>query len=124
MSDPRHYRDDNTEGYTQAQLDALNAELTGRLDGIEPGSDEWHETVGRHADEVARLTPPTATLAARALRAIPSEARSEQSRSNGRRGGRPVDPRRRRHCPRCAAQPGYLCVGPLGGTLRTYHVER
>ena len=28
--------------------------------------------------------------AARALRAIPSEARSEQSRSNGRRGGRPV----------------------------------
>ena len=31
-----------------------------------------------------------ATLAARALRAIPSEARSEQSRSNGRRGGRPA----------------------------------
>jgi len=28
------------------------------------------------------------TLAARALRAIPSEARSEQSRANGRRGGR------------------------------------
>ena len=28
--------------------------------------------------------------AARALRAIPSEARSEQSRANGRRGGRPV----------------------------------
>lgn len=28
--------------------------------------------------------------AARALRAIPSEARSEQSRSNGRRGGRPA----------------------------------
>jgi hypothetical protein len=27
--------------------------------------------------------------AARALRAIPSEARSEQSRANGRRGGRP-----------------------------------
>lgn len=34
--------------------------------------------------------PSPATLAARALRAIPSEARSEQSRANGRRGGRPV----------------------------------
>lgn len=33
--------------------------------------------------------PSPATLAARALRAIPSEARSEQSRVNGRRGGRP-----------------------------------
>ena len=32
--------------------------------------------------------PSPATLAARALRAIPSEARSEQSRANGRRGGR------------------------------------
>lgn len=30
------------------------------------------------------------SAAARALRAIPSEARSEQSRANGRRGGRPV----------------------------------
>ena len=33
--------------------------------------------------------PTPATIAARALRAIPSEARSEQSRINGRRGGRP-----------------------------------
>lgn len=33
--------------------------------------------------------PTPATLAARALRAIPSEARSEQSRANGRKGGRP-----------------------------------
>ena len=30
-------------------------------------------------------------LAARALRAIPSEARSDQSRANGRRGGRPPE---------------------------------
>lgn len=87
----KHYRDDNTEGYTQAELDALNAELNARLVGIEPGSDEWHETVQRHADEVARRTPQTArTAAARALRAIPSETRSETSRANGRRGGRPV----------------------------------
>lgn len=34
--------------------------------------------------------PTPATLAARALRAIPSERRTEASRSNGRRGGRPV----------------------------------
>lgn len=33
--------------------------------------------------------PSPASAAARALRAIPSEARSETSRSNGRRGGRP-----------------------------------
>lgn len=38
-------------------------------------------------------TPVTLTDAARALRAIPSEARSETSRRNGRRGGRPVGPR-------------------------------
>ena len=122
----RHYRDDNTEGYTQAQLDALNSELDGRLDGIEPGSDEWHETVSRHADEVARRTPQVAlaSAAARALRAIPSEARSEQSRVNGRRGGRPRNPAYARHCTRCAALPGDVCVGPLGGTLRRPHAER
>ncbi len=33
--------------------------------------------------------PSPATLAARALRAVPSEARSETSRTNGRKGGRP-----------------------------------
>ena len=37
---------------------------------------------------MATRKPTLATLAARALRAIPSEARSEQSRSNGARGGR------------------------------------
>ena len=36
------------------------------------------------------MTIRKATLAARALRAIPSGARSEQSRENGRRGGRPL----------------------------------
>lgn len=34
--------------------------------------------------------PTPATLAARALRAIPSEARTAQSRANGAKGGRPV----------------------------------
>lgn len=36
------------------------------------------------------MTTPTA--AARALRAIPSEARTEQSRANGAQGGRPRTP--------------------------------
>jgi hypothetical protein len=38
--------------------------------------------------------PPTITpsSAARALRAIPSETRSEASRANGRQGGRPAGP--------------------------------
>lgn len=35
-------------------------------------------------------TPSPATLAARALRAIPSETRTAQSRANGAKGGRPV----------------------------------
>ena len=36
------------------------------------------------------ITQSPATLAARALRAIPSETRSEASRANGARGGRPL----------------------------------
>lgn len=46
---------DNTEGYTQAQLDALNAELAERLRaaGAEPGSDEALEIEKAFHDEVA-----------------------------------------------------------------------
>lgn len=47
---------DNTTGYTQAELDALNAEFAARLAaaGVEPGSDEAHEMEKAFADEVAR----------------------------------------------------------------------
>jgi len=38
---------------------------------------------------VEQIAKETATLAARALRAIPSERRSQASRDNGKRGGRP-----------------------------------
>lgn len=47
---------DNTTGYTQAELDALNAEFAARLvaEGIEPGTDEAQAMEKAFADEVAR----------------------------------------------------------------------
>lgn len=46
----------NTEGYTQAELDALNAELAERIRaaGVEPGSDQAQEIEKAFHDEVAR----------------------------------------------------------------------
>lgn len=47
---------DNTEGYTVAQIEALNAEFAARLEaaGVEAGSDEAMEMEKAFADEVAR----------------------------------------------------------------------
>lgn len=47
---------DNTQGYTQEQLDALNAEWRERAEtnGWGPGSDEYKEMEKAFADEVAR----------------------------------------------------------------------
>lgn len=47
------FRSDNTDGYSAAELDALNAELTGRLSGLEPGSDEYYAAAKAFADEVS-----------------------------------------------------------------------
>ena len=45
----------NTDGYTQAMLDALNAELAGRLAAIDPDDiDARAEAEKSFADEVAR----------------------------------------------------------------------
>lgn len=44
----------NTTGYTDAELAALNAELTERLAGLEPGSDEYEQAEKAFHDEVAR----------------------------------------------------------------------
>lgn len=46
---------DNTEGYTDAELAALNAEFEARLAaaGVEPGSDEALAMEKAFADEVA-----------------------------------------------------------------------
>jgi len=100
---------------------ALRSRSADRTDcaewGITPS--QW-----RLAIQTALAEREPATLAAQALRAIPSEARSETSRRNGARGGRPRSPAYARTCRRCAARPGDVCVGPLGGTLRTPHADR
>jgi hypothetical protein len=55
-----HYRFDNTDGYTQAELDALNAELAGLLDDLaastdgNPDPDDVQALIKRHNDDVAR----------------------------------------------------------------------
>lgn len=48
------FTQENTDGYTDQELDALNAELVERLDGIEVGSDEYYDEEKRFNDEVSR----------------------------------------------------------------------
>lgn len=45
---------ENTEGYTQTELDQLNAELAERLEGVEPHTDKWYQAEKAFSDEVAR----------------------------------------------------------------------
>lgn len=49
----RHFTLDNTHGYGQSDLDALNVELDALLEEIEPYTAEWYETAKRFADTVA-----------------------------------------------------------------------
>ena len=44
----------NTEGYTDQELHALNAELEKKLAGLEPGTDEYYDAEKAFNDEVAR----------------------------------------------------------------------
>ncbi len=44
---------ENTVGYTQEALDALNAALAERLQGIESQTAEWDEAIQRFEREVA-----------------------------------------------------------------------
>jgi hypothetical protein len=50
----KYFTQENTEGYTDIQLDALNAELDDRLNGIEPYTDEWYQSQKSFSDEVSR----------------------------------------------------------------------
>lgn len=47
------FRTDNTEGYSQAKLDALNKEWGEKSKGIDPNSEEYHAAAKAFADEVA-----------------------------------------------------------------------
>jgi hypothetical protein len=46
------FTEENTNGYTAAQLAALNAALTRRLIGVEPGSDEAIQIEKEFADQI------------------------------------------------------------------------
>lgn len=48
------FTDENTEGYTQVELDVLNDELAARLVGIDENSPEYIEKVKAFKDEVSR----------------------------------------------------------------------
>jgi hypothetical protein len=55
MRNETMFTTDNTEGYTQAQLDALNAELVARLAAIDPtDTDARDDAEKAFSDEVAR----------------------------------------------------------------------
>jgi len=50
------FRNDNTDGYTQAQLDSLNSEweaLATEL-GLDPDDDEYKQAASNFGDEVSR----------------------------------------------------------------------
>lgn len=44
----------NTEGYSDRELEYINAELAERLAGLEPESDEYQQTAKAFCDEVSR----------------------------------------------------------------------
>lgn len=54
----------------------------------EAGDDAWQQFAGELADELGELKKQRSS-AARALRSIPSKKRSDASRANGAKGGRP-----------------------------------
>lgn len=73
------------------ELTAADCDWITEQIGRKPSRSEWREAgfpnIGsRHVDD-------SAAAAARALRAIPSQARAAASRENGRKGGRPRKPK-------------------------------
>ncbi len=50
------FRQDNTEGYTDDQLEALNCELEGRIDDadVQPDSEELEFLIKNFDDEVSK----------------------------------------------------------------------
>lgn len=48
------FTQENTEGYSDSELDALNEELAERLADLEPGNDEYQQAEKAFHDEVSR----------------------------------------------------------------------
>ena len=46
------FNSDNTEGYTDVELEALNAEFEELAKGLEEGSEPWYELANEFSDEV------------------------------------------------------------------------
>jgi len=44
---------DNTDGYTQAQIDSLNKEWTEKSENLESGTEEYYAAADAFSDEVA-----------------------------------------------------------------------
>ena len=47
------FRQDNTQGYTQAKLDKFNEELAEELADYEPYSDMWYQMAKAFADSIS-----------------------------------------------------------------------
>lgn len=47
------FRNDNTEGYSDVELELLNNELAEQLNHIEPGTDEYYRVAKQFADVVS-----------------------------------------------------------------------
>ena len=52
----KEFRQDNTEGYTESQLEKLNDEWKNRVKKLhlEPGTDEYYQQEKAFSDDVAR----------------------------------------------------------------------
>lgn len=83
---------ENTEGYSQAQLDGLNTEFERRFEAGDWPTEDRAEAEQWFADEVSHRTPDISTAAAALGRKggkMKTAAKSEAARENGRKGGRP-----------------------------------
>ena len=48
------FNSDNTEGYTDVELEALNAEFEELAQDMEEGTEDWYELANEFSDEVGR----------------------------------------------------------------------
>ncbi len=81
---------ENTNGYTQLECNALNAEFERRFSAGEWGNADRHEAEQWFSDEVARRSVSiAAAMLGRKGGLSKSKAKKRSSRENGKLGGRP-----------------------------------